>query len=63
MEELRLTEEEEMLLLECLRDQHKHLLREIAKADHHEFKNALRSRCQMLESIMEKLHAVTLTTA
>jgi len=61
--ELRLTEKEEALLLQCLQEQHKHLLHEIAKADHHEFKHALRDRCQMLESIMEKLHAMQTTAA
>ena len=53
--ELRLTEKEEALLLELLRDHHTHLLREIAKADHHDFKSNLRHRCDLLEGIMSKL--------
>lgn len=53
--ELRLTDKEHELLLELLQEQHKHLLREIAKADHHEFKLALRQRCTVLEAIMGKL--------
>ena len=55
--ELRLTSKEEELLLEFLQEQHKHLLHEIAKADHHEFRTALRHRCNALEGIMEKLKA------
>jgi len=53
--ELRLTEKEHELLLEILQEQHKHLLREIAKADHHEFRTALRQRCDALEGIMRKV--------
>jgi len=53
--ELRLTDKEHGLLLELLQEQHKHLLRDIAKADHHEFTSALRDRCTALEGVMEKL--------
>jgi hypothetical protein len=53
--ELRLTDKEHGLLLELLQEQHKHLLRDIAKADHHEFRSALRDRCTALEGVMEKL--------
>jgi len=55
--ELRLTDSEHELLLQLLQEQHKHLLHEIAKADHHEFRTALRHRCTALEGIMEKLKA------
>ena len=55
--ELRLTDSERELLLQLLQEQHKHLLHEIAKADHHEFRTALRHRCTALEGIMEKLKA------
>jgi hypothetical protein len=55
--ELRLTDKEEELLLEFLQEQHKHLLHEIAKVDHHEFRTALRHRCTVLEGIMENLKA------
>ncbi len=41
--ELRLTDKEEELLRELLQDHHKHLLHEINKADHHEFKTGLRN--------------------
>ncbi len=37
MMELQLTTEEEELLLSLLQEQQTHLLREIAKAHHHEF--------------------------
>ena len=56
--ELRLTDKEEELLMEVLREQQKHLLHEIAKADHHEFKTTLRHRCTLLEGIIEKVQAV-----
>jgi hypothetical protein len=56
--ELRLTDKEEDLLRELLQDHHKHLLHEINKADHHEFKARLRNRCSMVEEVIEKLHAV-----
>jgi len=54
--EMRLTEKEHTLLLEVLQEHHKHLLHEIAKADHHEFKMALHHRCDTLEEIMRKMH-------
>ena len=56
--ELRLTDKEEELLVEVLREQQTHLLREIAKAHHHDFKTALRHRCSLLEGIIEKMQAV-----
>jgi hypothetical protein len=56
--ELRLTDKEEELLRELLQDHYKHLLHEINKADHHEFKTSLRSRCAMVEGIIEKLQTV-----
>jgi len=56
--ELRLTDKEEELLLELLQDHQKHLLHEINKADHHEFKVGLRNRCTMVEGIIERLQTV-----
>jgi hypothetical protein len=56
--ELRLTEKEEELLQELLEEDHKHLLREINKAHHREFKTNLRHRCTMVEDIIEKLQVV-----
>ena len=55
MTELQLTAEEEDLLLDLLQEQQTHLLREIAKADHHEFRDGLRNRCTVLEAILAKL--------
>jgi hypothetical protein len=57
MTELRLTAEEEDLLLDLLQEQQTHLLREIAKADHHEFRDGLRNRCTVLEAILAKVQA------
>jgi hypothetical protein len=56
--ELRLTDKEEELLRELLQEHEKHLLHEINKADHHEFKTGLRNRCTMVEGLIEKLQAV-----
>ncbi len=53
--ELRLTDKEHELLLQLLEEQQKHLLLEIAKADHLAFRTALRQRCAALEGIIEKL--------
>lgn len=55
---LRLTENEEELLRELLQEHHKHLLHEINKASHREFKADLRNRCAAVEAMMEKLQAV-----
>jgi hypothetical protein len=57
MMELRLTAEEEDLLLDLLQEHQTHLLREIAKADHHEFRDGLRNRCTVLEAILAKVQA------
>lgn len=55
--ELRLTDNEHALLLQLLQEQQKHLLHEIAKADHHEFKTALRQHLTVLEGLIERLKA------
>jgi hypothetical protein len=55
--ELRLTKEEEELLLNLLQEHQTHLLREIAKAHHHEFRDGLRHRCTVLEAMLDKLQA------
>jgi hypothetical protein len=55
MMELQLTAEEEDLLRDLLQENQTHLLREIAKADHHEFRDGLRKRCNVLEAILAKL--------
>jgi hypothetical protein len=53
--ELRLTDKEQELLIALLQEQQKHLLHQIAKADHYEFKAGLREQCSVLEGIMDKL--------
>lgn len=55
--ELRLTKEEEELLLNLLQEHQTHLLREIAKAHHHEFRDGLRHRCTVLEAMLDRLQA------
>jgi len=53
--ELTLSAAERELLLEVLEEHHRELLREIARARHHEFKVALRSKERLLESTVTKL--------
>lgn len=55
--ELTLTSAERELLLEVLEEHHRELLREIARARHHEFKVALKSKERLLESTLTKLKA------
>lgn len=56
--ELTLTSAERELLLEVLEEHHRELLREIARAKHHEFKVALKGKEKLLESTVTKLKAV-----
>lgn len=56
--QLRLTEKEEELLREILQDHQKHLLHEINRTDHHEFKTGLRNRCTAVEGLIDKLPTV-----
>jgi len=60
--ELRLTAEEEDLLQDVLQEYQTHLLHEIAKADHHEFRDGLRKRFVVLEAIVNKLQAPVQTS-
>jgi hypothetical protein len=53
--ELRLTDAERELLMQVLEEHQTHLLHEIAKADHHDYKKMLRSRCELLEKILERV--------
>ena len=57
--ELQLTETELDLLVEILEEHQRHFLHEIAKADHHDFKEGLRKRCESLENMLERLKAQT----
>ncbi len=53
--ELRLTDDERDLLVQVLEERQTHFLHEIAKAEHHQFKEALRKRCTLLEKVLAKL--------
>ena len=53
--ELRLTDKEVELLSAFLKEQQKHLLHQIAKADHYQSKAVLRDQCNVLEGILDKL--------
>jgi len=55
--ELTLTCDEEELMREVLEEHHRQLIREIARARHHEFKCALKSKEKMIESVVDKLQA------
>ncbi len=53
--EIKLTDEELQLLLDILEEQHRELLLEISRTDHHEFKNLLRKKEKMVETMLDKL--------
>ena len=53
--EIKFTDEELQLLLEILEEQHRELLHEISRTDHHEFKMLLRTKEKLLETMLEKL--------
>jgi hypothetical protein len=53
--EVHVTDMEYDLMVEILQDRHAALLREIARTDHHDFKEMLKKRMQVLESLMEKM--------
>ncbi|MGC2109410.1 MAG: hypothetical protein WA655_07825 [Candidatus Korobacteraceae bacterium] len=61
--ELRLTDKERELLAALLQEQEKHLLHQIAKADHYQFKAELRDQCNLLEGIMNKLDELVSSAA
>jgi hypothetical protein len=53
--EVQVTDLEYDLMVEILQDRHAALLREIARTDHHDFRQMLKKRMQVLESLMEKM--------
>ena len=55
--EILVSDEEYGLLTEILQERHAALRREIARTDHHEFKQMLKERNQLLERLLEKLGA------
>jgi hypothetical protein len=53
--ELYLTSEQRQLLQEILEERHRELLREIAHTDHLHFKEVLRVKAKMVESLLEEV--------
>lgn len=53
--EVHVTDQEYDLMAEILQERHAALLREIARTDHHDFKQMLKKRNQILEALMEKM--------
>ncbi len=60
--EIHLTEEERELLAHILEERYLELRREIFRTDHHSFKQYLKEREQLLESLLEKLAIQELAT-
>jgi len=52
---LTLTSAEREFLMEILEEHHHELLREIARAKHHEFKSVLKHKEKLLESMVNNL--------
>lgn len=57
--ELPITPQELALLVTILRERQRELLREIARADLHEFRRVLQEREVLLESLLRKLTSET----
>jgi hypothetical protein len=57
--ELTLSMEEQELLLSILEHRHRELLKEIAHTDHHEFKQGLRRKEKLLDSLLGRLRETT----
>jgi len=53
--EVSLTASERDLLLEILEERHRELLREISRAEHHDFKAELKGNATLIESMLSKL--------
>jgi hypothetical protein len=53
--ELHLSAEERELLAEILEEHHRELLREIFRTDHHDFKQVLKHKEQVLEKLLDKV--------
>jgi len=58
--ELTLTEEERQLLTDILNERHLELQREIFRTDHHQFKDSLKHKQTLLESLLAKMNAAHL---
>lgn len=57
---LSLNSEERELLLELLEERQRVMLREISRADHHEFRESLKKNEQVLESVITRLRSMPL---
>jgi hypothetical protein len=53
--DLQLTPEERELLREVLEEHHRDLVLEIARTDHHHFRQVLRTKQKVLETLREKV--------
>lgn len=53
--DLLLTAEERALLREMLEEHHRDLILEIARTDHHHFRQVLRKKQKVLEALLEKV--------
>jgi hypothetical protein len=51
---LTLTNEERELIQEILEERHRTLLLEISHTDHHHFKAVLRTKAELLESVLSR---------
>ena len=58
--DLTLNTDERELLLEILEERQRELLREISRANHHQFKVALRKNEHLIEMLIGKLRALHL---
>lgn len=55
--ELKLSAQEAVLIRDILEERHLALQREIARTDHREFKQILREREKILESVLERVRS------
>lgn len=58
--EFSLNSEERELLLELLEERQRVMLREIARADHHEFRESLKKNERVLETVIARLRSMPL---
>jgi hypothetical protein len=56
--QLTLSLEQVELVREILQDRHKELFREISRAQHHDFKTALRRKEALLNAVLDQLQGI-----
>lgn len=59
--DVHLSETEREFLVDLLEERHLALQREIRHTDHHEFKQILHDRLEMLEKLLDRVNAVELS--